>query len=106
MYPTLWTNIRGWGKRGVVIENMNCKSFSDFPRWKGVMENILDKYRGSQEPALIILFGQEAWASYLSLNDSVTGEVPVMCALTSRNVVLLPDDGKIWHTGCRNLPIL
>lgn len=51
------------GKRGVVIENMNCKSFSDFPRWKGVMENILDKYRGSQEPALIILFGQEAWAS-------------------------------------------
>ena len=82
------------GKRGVVIENMNCKSFSDFPRWKGVMENILDKYRGGQEPALIILFGQEAWASYLSLNDSVTGEVPVMCALTSRNVVLLPDDGK------------
>lgn len=82
------------GKRGVVIENMNCKSFSDFPRWKGVMENILDKYRGSQEPALIILFGQKAWASYLSLNDSVTGEVPVMCALTSRNVVLLPDDGK------------
>ena len=82
------------GKRGVVIENMNCKSFSDFPRWKGVMKDILNKYRGDQEPALIILFGQEAWASYLSLNDSVTGEVPVMCALTSRNVVLLPDDEK------------
>lgn len=82
------------GKRGVVIENMNCKSFSDFPRWKGVMRDILDKYRGNQEPALIILFGQEAWASYLSLNDSVTGEAPVMCALTSRNVVLLPDDEK------------
>lgn len=73
---------------------MNCKSFSDFPRWKGVMRDILDKYRGNQEPALIILFGQEAWASYLSLNDSVTGEVPVLCALTSRNVVLLPDDEK------------
>lgn len=82
------------GKRGVVIENMNCKSFSDFPRWKGVMKDILDKYQGDQEPELIILFGQEAWASYLSLNDSVTGEVPVMCALTSRNVVLLPDDEK------------
>lgn len=82
------------GKRGVVIENMNCKSFSDFPRWKGVMKDILNKNRGDQEPALIILFGQEAWASYLSLNDSVTGEVPVMCALTSRNVVLLPDDEK------------
>ena len=82
------------GKRGVVIENMNCKSFSDFPRWKGVMKDILNKYRGDQEPALIILFGQEAWASYLSLNDSVTGEVPVLCALTSRNVVLLPDDEK------------
>ncbi|WP_431435185.1 ATP-binding protein [Bacteroides hominis] len=82
------------GKRGVVIENMNCKSFSDFPRWKGVMKDILNKYRGDQEPALIILFGQEAWASYLSLNDSVTGEIPVMCALTSRNVVLLPDDEK------------
>lgn len=82
------------GKRGVVIENMNCKSFSDFPRWKGVMKDILNKYRGDQEPALIILFGQEAWASYWSLNDSVTGEAPVMCALTSRNVVLLPDDEK------------
>lgn len=79
------------GERGVIIENMNCKSFLDFPRWRGVMKSILDKYRGGQEPALIVLFGQEAWASYLSLDDSVTGEVPAMSVLASKNVVLLPD---------------
>lgn len=80
------------GERGVVIENTNCKNFSDFSRWKGMVKDILNKYRGDREPALTILFGQEAWASYLSLNDSVTGKVPTIYALTSRNVVLLPDD--------------
>lgn len=82
------------GKWGVVIENMNCKSFLDFFCWKGVMENILDKYWGSQELVLIILFGQEVWVFYLLLNDLVIGEVLVMCVLISRNVVFLLDDGK------------
>ena len=45
----------------VVIENMNCKSFSEAPLWKSYMKNIFDKYRGERRPALVILLGQEAW---------------------------------------------
>lgn len=87
------------GERNVIIENMNCKSFSDSPRWKGVMEGILDKYNGSREPGLIVLLGQEAWAAYLSQNDSVRRPVPVITLLSSRNLVTLPDEGadlKSW----------
>lgn len=34
------------GTHPVVIENMNCKSFSEAPLWKSYMKNIFDKYRG------------------------------------------------------------
>ena len=87
------------GKCGVELENMNCKSFSEAPWWKQRMVGILSKYQGTKIPSLIILIGQEAWAAYLSLEDSVRGEVPVMVALASRNVVLLPEYGtdlKTW----------
>ncbi len=87
------------GERGVELENMNCKSFSESPRWKRRLEGILSKYQGVKEPSLIVLIGQEAWAAYLSLEDSVRGDVPVMTALASRNVALLPKWGtdlKTW----------
>lgn len=87
------------GKHNVIIENMNCKSFSDSPRWKGVMKEILDKYNGEREPGAIVLLGQEAWAAYLSQDDSVRRPVPVITLLSSRNLVTLPDEGtelKSW----------
>ena len=87
------------GTCGVELENMNCKSFSESPLWKTRMAGILSKYRDTKEPSLVILIGQEAWAAYLSLEDSVRGDVPVMTALASRNVVLLPEQGadlKTW----------
>lgn len=77
------------GKRGVVIENMNCKSFSDFPRWKGVMENILDKYRGSQEPALIIPFISDNTYGGVTLQAHVRKE---MKQFPDMNLILL--DGR------------
>ena len=87
------------GTCGVELENMNCKSFSESPLWKTRMAGILSKYRDTKESSLVILIGQEAWAAYLSLEDSVRGDVPVMTALASRNVVLLPEQGadlKTW----------
>lgn len=87
------------GKYGVALENMNCKSFSEAPWWKKRMAGLLSKYQGDKEPSLIILIGQEAWAAYLSLEDSIRGSAPVMTALASRNVVLLPEqdtDLKTW----------
>lgn len=88
------------GKRDIIIENMNCKSFSEAQQWSGMMTQILAKYQEEKLPAQIILLGQEAWAAYLSQRDSTNTKVPVMCSLVSSNVVILPDDSvrtlKSW----------
>lgn len=80
------------GERDIVIENMNCKSFSESPYWGGMMTQILSKYQGTSCPGQIILLGQEAWAAYLSQRDSMQVKVPVMCSLVSSNYVALPED--------------
>ncbi|MCS2524857.1 HAMP domain-containing histidine kinase [Bacteroides ovatus] len=80
------------GQRDIVIENMNCKSCSEAPLWSAMMAQILAKYQGEKHPAQIILLGQEAWAAYLSQRDEMQVKVPVMCSLTSSNVVILPKD--------------
>ena len=33
------------GKRDIIIENMNCKSFSESPLWSDMMTQILSKYK-------------------------------------------------------------
>ncbi len=85
------------GKAPIVIENMNCKSFSESPMWKSRMKELLAKYQGDQLPSLIVLIGQEAWSAYLSQEASIN--VPVLVALASRNAIILPDDSvnlKTW----------
>ena len=87
------------GTNTVALENMNCKSFSEAPFWEKRMAGLLSKYQNDKSPALIVLIGQEAWAAYLSLEDSVRGNTPVVSALSSRNAILLPDDTvdlKTW----------
>lgn len=80
------------GVSPVIIENMNCKSFSEAMRWEKHMTEILNKYQGPKTPSLIVLLGQEAWTSYLSQNDIQDRHVPILCGMVSRNAVLLPDD--------------
>ena len=87
------------GKAPIALENMNCKSFSEAPLWKNKMEELLAKYRGKRSPVLLVLIGQEAWTAYLSQEDSIRGNVPVLAALASRNAIILPDDSvdlKTW----------
>lgn len=87
------------GTNTIALENMNCKSFSESPLWKRRMAELLAKYQDDKSPALIVLIGQEAWAAYLSLEDSVRSNTPVLSALSSRNAILLPDDTvdlKTW----------
>lgn len=81
------------GKSPVVIENMNCKSFSESSKWKTLMKNILTKYTGEQRPELIILLGQESWSAYISQEDSVKRDIPLLCGMVSQNAILLPDQG-------------
>ena len=50
-------------------------------------------------PVLLVLIGQEAWAAYLSQEDSIRGRFPVLTSLASRNDIILPDDSvnlKTW----------
>ena len=63
------------------------------------MTEILDKYEGKRAPVLLVLIGQEAWAAYLSQEDSIRGRFPVLTSLASRNAIILPDDSvnlKTW----------
>lgn len=79
------------GNNNVIIENMNCRSFSESRLWKERMRNILNKYKDENSPQFIILLGQEAWASYLS-QERISPDIPVLCAMVSRNGIILPDD--------------
>ncbi len=87
------------GTNTIALENMNCKSFSESPLWERRMVELLSKYQSDNSPALTVLIGQEAWAAYLSLPDSIRGNTPVVSALSSRNAILLPGDTvdlKTW----------
>ena len=87
------------GKYDIIIENMNCKSFSEAPSWKNLLKQIFAKYRNEESPEQILLLGQEAWAAYLSLRkDSLSMKVPVMCSLVSSNIVMLPEDTTALKT--------
>jgi len=78
----------------VLIENMNCKSLSEAHGWSSRMRDIINKHHmTAYPPDMIVLLGQEAWASYLSLHRSdLKYKVPVMCAMASRNIVRMPSD--------------
>lgn len=98
------------GHRPICIENMNCGSFTDARSWKGVMEQILKKHISPKDsPVLIILLGQEAWSSYITLSHQLHDKlhyqkelnsylhrqlhgVPVICGMVSRNAIILPKE--------------
>lgn len=85
-----------------IIENMNCMTFSEMHTWRNVLKNILNKYNTAETtPSLIILLGQEAWASYLSMEETeILKNVPVMASQANRYLVKLPDsipDPLTWE---------
>lgn len=79
------------GTATVYVESMNCKSFFQAPTWRESLVDILDKYKGDKKPSLIVLWGQEAWASFISVRDHELSQVPVICGLVSRNAIILED---------------
>lgn len=81
----------------VSIESMNCKNLSESHLWKKRMASLLEKYK-TKRPSLVILLGQEAWASYLSQTSEFARSIPVMGGLVSTNTILLPDDSVDLRT--------
>ncbi len=81
----------------VAIESMNCKNLSEAYLWRDRMADIIDTHK-EHMPDLIILLGQEAWASYLSQKTKAAKETPCMAALVSTNTVILPEGNRNFHT--------
>ncbi|MGL4852934.1 MAG: ATP-binding protein [Phocaeicola sp.] len=78
------------GKSTIVVESLNCKNLSEASEWRSRLELILDKYKGKHTPCLIALFGQEAWASYLSIDTEYVKQIPIVSGMVSRNLVQIP----------------
>ena len=81
----------------ISIESMNCKNLSESPLWKDRMEKLLARYK-KNPPRLIILLGQEAWASYLAQTTAFAQKTPVMAGLVSSNTVELPQSNVNLRT--------
>lgn len=78
--------------RSVIVENMNCKAFSESPLWTETMSQLIRKCESMKPaPAAIILLAQEAFVSYLSQSKPFPGHIPVFCAMVSRNTVQFPN---------------
>lgn len=79
------------GTAPMIIENMNCKSLPEASAWKERMRKLLIKYKDEKRPELIIILGQEAWASYITQDELPFENVPVLCGMTSQHAIYLPD---------------
>ena len=56
---------------------------------KKTLTDILDKHPKAK---LVILLGGEAWSSFLHLEDEKYKQLPVFCAMASRNGIRIPED--------------
>lgn len=81
----------------IAIESMNCKNLSEAYLWRDRMAAIIDAHKKNM-PELIILLGQEAWASYLSQKTKEAKEIPCMAAMVSTNTIILPEGNCNFHT--------
>lgn len=94
------------GKHTPIIESMNCNNLSEAYLWKSRMASILDKYKGENQPSLVILLGQEAWSAYISQGTEVAKKTPSICGLVSTNGLVLPDDSidtRTWEPESKNI---
>lgn len=64
------------GSYQVVIEAMNAYSLDSSPLWVPTLEGILSRH---PDVSMVILYGQEAWASYFSLSQEKYRKLPVIC---------------------------
>lgn len=91
------------GSYRIAVETLNCKNLSEVFVWKKRMAAILSKYKGEKTPAIIILLGQEAWSAFLSQKSKDVRNIPTMCAMVSRNILMLPEDTVTCRTGNRKI---
>jgi len=77
------------GRYSTMVENMNATDLMQAHQWKKTLTDILDKHPKAK---LVILLGGEAWSSFLHLEDEKYKQLPVFCAMASRNGIRIPED--------------
>ena len=88
------------GRNYVVVETINSQNLSEIYTWQERLRTVLAKHMDHNEkPAMVVLVGQEVWASYLSMKDDWVKSIPVMGVQVSANAVDLPSDSiplNLW----------
>ena len=78
-------------KVNISVEALGCDNFKDLTVWHDNMRRILNKYQAQDvKPDVLLLLGQEAMATYLSQDISQVPDLPVFCAMGSRNYIEVP----------------
>lgn len=76
----------------ILIEDLGCKSVAEANLWKDRLISVLERYDRNRLKAVILL-GQEAWASFVSL-DSFPQDIPFFGCYASTNGIPLPDRNR------------
>jgi signal transduction histidine kinase len=94
------------GRYSIIVESMNVRNLSDVHLWRDQMSRLLDRYRVNDLPSMIMLLGQEAWSTYLSLDNDTLAAIPCMCGMVSENCMPLPPDSAdvtTWVAPCEDI---
>ncbi len=83
----------------IYVENLECRGVDDAPIWMEQTESVIRRYESTGLRAIILL-GQEAWASFVSLGV-YPDDVQIFGCFASVNGVLLPppsdlEDKRQW----------
>lgn len=76
----------------IYIETLECKSIDDAPLWISQTDNLITRYE-SKGLRAIVLLGQEAWASFVSLGRIPQDVLCFSCFVSSNGIVLPPPAG-------------
>lgn len=93
------------GKGEIVVETINCENLSGMHTWSERLLNVIRKHTESDNLELVVLMGQEAWATYLSLDEKWIKELPVVSSLVSMNAIPISNDTieiGAWEPVCMN----
>lgn len=71
----------------IYVENLECRGVNDAPLWIKRVQILLERYEQNNLKAVVLL-GQEAWASFMSM-DSYPTKIPIFACFVSANGVLL-----------------
>ncbi|MEG2282530.1 MAG: hypothetical protein RSB93_04810, partial [Rikenellaceae bacterium] len=74
----------------IFIEDLNFKGIDEATTWQSTFNQVFNKYKDTNVKAVILL-GQEAWATYLSLGND-RPNVPFFGSIASENVIYISGD--------------